>query len=305
MNLASINQGRAAYVAMRKRGLGASAAKSHAIMALEAGRKFYGPEKPGAIWAPDSEGRGAGAAIREGRKLWIENPAALGLRFVGFSDELPGGPGHSGWFVDPDDQSEVCRGAVWQWPARNGESRDVYGYREGSTSRRRGGAWQDSAYLNDAGAGLLFFGDIVKGDKGGRELSRYPANDESLRDCARWADSEAEAAAEKQREWQEAYAIGREAAESLNEAQEARRAALALIREAKGACQPIAALGPALRAALGQSIREHVEAWQEAKAKAAAAWADIPSSLESAFLEGAGRERGGLFGKPASASREA
>lgn len=240
------------------------------------------------------EGATAGAAIREGRKVWIECPADIGLRFVGFSDELPGGPRHTGHYSDVH-QEEVCRGAVWQWPARNGESVYVYGWREGSEGRRNG--WQDTSTGSDSGAGLLFFGDIVRGDKGGRErtLTGWRDNDSDLRDCARWADSEADSAADYSRDYSEAWQAGSEAADVLQEAQEARRAALALIREARANCQPIAALGPALRAALGRSIESHVEAWQDAKERAAAAWRDCPSSLESAFLEGAGRNRGGLF----------
>jgi hypothetical protein len=281
MSILSYDMARRAYVEMRRRGYGAAEAKRQAIGALLGGRKFYGSDKIGGHFG----GRGTEApADRRNAKggIWIETPAALGLRFVGFADELPGGPKETGWYDDAYQES-VYRGAVWQWPARKGESLYVYGWRHGA--ERRGKGWQDDAYLSDHGAGKIDFSEMVKGDKGGRERDAYDA-DADLRDCARWANSMAESDAEESRDYSEAYEQGRKAAELLGEAGEARRAALAIIREAKGACPALASIGEAMRAAIGEKIEESIEAWRDAKREAAKLADDVGRYQAEAFAAG-------------------
>lgn len=100
------------------------------------------------------------------QKRWVEDVQAAGLRFVGYADEVVS-LRHTGWFTD-DQQGDKYRGAVWQLPARNGESLFVYGYEDGC----------------NPGSALIDFD--VTNDKG---------------DAARWADGMAERDAEDAREW--------------------------------------------------------------------------------------------------------
>ena len=63
---------------------------------------------------------------------WIERPESIGLRFVGYSDEILSHLRHTGWYAD-DFQDEKYRGAVWQLPARRGQSRYIAGFEANST----------------------------------------------------------------------------------------------------------------------------------------------------------------------------
>lgn len=75
---------------------------------------------------------------------WVECPSAMGLRFCGFVDEGDSRIRHKGWFTDDfGDNGELLRGAVYQLPARRGNSVFVVGYRSGYSNRD--GEWLDSS----------------------------------------------------------------------------------------------------------------------------------------------------------------
>lgn len=58
---------------------------------------------------------------------WCEDPAAIGLRRVGFADEVSQSIEHRGWFLDDDFQDETARGTVYQLPTRKGRERFIAG----------------------------------------------------------------------------------------------------------------------------------------------------------------------------------
>ena len=127
------------------RGMGATAALERA-KALPAayvkGSEYYGPTG------------GAGAPGERGGR-WIESPAAMGFRFVGWSDEVGGRSfrrvDHSGWFLMPDgDGGEVARGCVYQMPSRDGRAVYVEALRTGGEGRN---GWQS---MSGDDAALIF-----------------------------------------------------------------------------------------------------------------------------------------------------
>lgn len=103
------------------------------------------------------------------------------FRFVGFADEVDGGPDHTGWYADEyRDGSTMMRGAVFQIPARDGSPLFLAGYEWGEGTGKR----------FTSGGGCIEYGG--RGDT-------Y----ESKEEAARAADSLAEYAAEVEREYQE------------------------------------------------------------------------------------------------------
>lgn len=134
---------------------------------------------------------------------WIEN-ASRGLRLVGFADEiLPRSIQHKGWFtMDDGDNGEVYRGVVYQLPARNGETRYVYGY----------------ADPNNDDCALLSF-DLVS-DKA---------------EAAKYADRFAEIFAEYERDYNRAWDAGRRHEALANEIKETRVQVLAIGAEMRAA----------------------------------------------------------------------
>lgn len=102
---------------------------------------------------------------------WCENPAAIGLRFVGHSDDIVR-LGHKGWLTDEAGwNGETLRGVVYQLPSRHGRCMYVYGHSD----------------PNGEAAALLCF-DL---------------DADSKEQAARMADQIAEWAAETEREYQD------------------------------------------------------------------------------------------------------
>lgn len=163
---------------------------------------------------------GYGAPFESGRDVlrWTESTADAGLRFIGWADELPGGPDHTGWFTDDAGEWMTLRGGVWQLPGRNGRARFVYGYAE----------WEGRGEMNP-GSAAICVSDIVESEpcREWESVSDLP----ELRDAARWADSLAEHAAEKERDYRRSYDAGREAAEHDSAAIAARRELLPLLAD--------------------------------------------------------------------------
>lgn len=130
---------------------------------------------------------------------WIEQPESVGLRFVGYADEIIERMRHTGWFTD-NYQDETARGAVYQLPARDGKPRYVYGYND----------------MYNEGAACLSF-DITA-DK---------------EDAARWADNITERMAIESREDCAKFQAEQRLEEIADELTESRQGTLALISEIK------------------------------------------------------------------------
>lgn len=191
----------------RKRGMTATAALE-AARALPAtyvkGREYYGPT--GFAGAPNEDG------LR-----WIESTADAGLRFVGYASDLCGayyGRLPTAHYADDEGWSQY-RAGVWQLPGKGKAARLVAGYQEfdGKSETNPGSARVDCRTIWTAE--MDSYGDLAGHDE--------------TRDAARAADGIAESAAETEREYQEAYARGQDAARADNEAIEARREVLSLV----------------------------------------------------------------------------
>lgn len=90
---------------------------------IAAGRKRYGAKDAAVAVAPWKVGS---TEVRT-----LEGYNALGLRFVGWCDELaPRLVEHRGWFTRSDDFGEVARGAVFLLPGKDGRARAVPGFVE-------------------------------------------------------------------------------------------------------------------------------------------------------------------------------
>lgn len=230
---------------------------------------------------PSAINRGAqlGAAMADGAQ-W-GNPDALGLRFVGWQDELRTRTRdtHSGWFTQPDGwDGEVYRGCVYQLPARNGRARYVPAYREGSTGRKKND-WSDTCGEHSA---ALDFSNVMHGTRG-ENTSRYDTAD-TLLDAARAADSLAESAAEKAREYNEAWQAGQSYRDKRDELKETRGELRALVRELKAARTHSPAICRALRETVSDMRAEMRAAYKETERLKDAVWRDY----YPAFNDGAG-----------------
>ena len=153
---------------------------------------------------PPSEG----GAVR-----WIENTSEVGLRFIGYADEIAG-LRHRGWYIDPFsyDDEDTLRGAVWQLPARHGRAQYVAGYVDP---------------MNEGAARIDF--DVIEGERGGCDYD----HEDAAREAARCADSLAERTAEDEREYRLADAAKQRADELREEANEMRAELCDRIRETR------------------------------------------------------------------------
>jgi len=223
---------------------------------------------------------------------WIENPDGAGLRFVGWSDELAQTRDrHTGWFLYPDgDPGEVARGCVYQMPSRDGRSVYVEAIRTGEHAAE----WRD---IGEDGAAYVFLNTRHMGEPGGEEY-RGPDHYGAFRDAAHGADREAELFAEEERDYQQAYAAGRRAAEYMDKAKEERDGARDLIGEFRTFCRahPTAFDSGhlhAFRTMMRKGIRAHIRDAGRKAEKAeqlAGAWMNAGDRLADAFKEG--RENG-------------
>lgn len=132
---------------------------------------------------------------------WIEN-VSKGWRFVGYADELSRSIQHTGWFTDSDGCSETMRGVVYRLPSRKGKSVYAVGYAD---------PYNDDCALLTVDTSL---------------------DDES--EAAYRADRIAERCAETEREYQDAWQLGREyaeASETISTERQTRRKLIAELRK--------------------------------------------------------------------------
>ncbi len=259
----------------RVRGMGAARAlelaipyalRPHTVRAPQ----WYGPRgQAGQAWQE------SGDSMR-----WLDGYSHLGLRLVGYADELLSGVRHTGWYADCD-QSETLRGAVWQLPGRKGRARFVYGYVE----------FEGREELNPDSAAVCVSDILSLVRKGEDSIWNDQTDSDECRDAARYADGMAESVAETRRDDREAYNAGRDAAERHGEAIEARdkaRAILSELREAKRGpiYPPLVARIPVIRAELCARIAGLLEMISEKRAARDRLWSECPSCMESSWLAG-------------------
>lgn len=165
---------------------------------------------------------------------WIERPESIGLRLVGFADEISRSINNNGWYTN-DFCDETLRGIVFQWPSRHGVERYVYGYADPD---------------NEGAAALCF---DVTDDKD---------------DAARWADSIAEYAASEEREYQSASSARLQFDELASDISDTRKSALRLIAELKAKRRALCD-APAIIAALRSDIEQMLDSIREARERRA------------------------------------
>jgi hypothetical protein len=157
------------------------------------------------------------------RYAWVESPADIGLRFVGFADKLaPRSVRHTGWYTDDDGVGGTFRGVVYRLPRKRGF---IAGYADPH---------------NDGPAFV--------------ELS--PIDHDDVIGAAHAADRIAEMEAEKEREYHRVWQAGQRFRDLGDTIADARRACLALIREGKAARSTLADF-----AALSAAVRERAESY--------------------------------------------
>lgn len=189
---------------------------------------------------------------REGLR-WADDPSAVGLRFVGFADDIAGRAiDHRGWYTGPDGFGEVLRGAVYQLPGRDGRTRYLAAYREGSDGRR---GWADTA---EPGAAAIACREVFESERGGDAV-------EAVWEAARRADSIAETAAEREREYNEAWQAARRWSDLADDIAAARTEARQLVADMRAAIKSGATAAPSICAALRKSLRSLVDAAAELK----------------------------------------
>lgn len=252
----------------RRRLMGASEALERAL-----GLRLAAGQRPANLWYGSRGGFG-GPFTRGGDVLrWTESTADAGLRFIGWADELPGGPNHTGWHTDEHGELETLRGGVWQLPGRNGRARLVYGYTEG----------EGRGEMNP-GSAAICVSDIVESEpcREWESVTDLP----EIRDAARWADGVADNAAEAERDYRAAYDKGREAAEHDAAAIEARGELLSLLAEMrplrKGGFTPLSPAGRVYAA-----LRAHVDSLLETISESRAARDSVWDSVWSSEIEAA------------------
>lgn len=228
-----------------------------------AARLWYGPRG------------GAGAPFKAGGDVlrWIESTADAGLRFIGWADELPGGPDHTGWYCRADDFGDTLRGGVWQLPGKAGEARLLYGYTE----------FEGRGETNP-GSAAVCVSDIVRHPMRG-EFGNVDETD-GARDAARWADGLAESEAERQRDYDESYQAGRRAAELDAESLEARAELRPLLAELRAERKAGGLERPAICAALRRRVDSLLETISAKRAARDSAWGDCPSWAEEGWRAG-------------------
>lgn len=169
---------------------------------------------------------------------WIEDCGAIGLREVGFADDILS-LRHNGWYADAY-QDETYRGQVWQLPARNGRPQFVYGYADPCNE----------------GAALICF-DVELGDDS--------EGADAKREAARGADGLAESFAKSEREYSEAWQAARQWEDLGDDMKAARGKARALVAELRAAIREGKQAGAAICEALRGKLADYAAQWESAR----------------------------------------
>lgn len=203
---------------------------------------------------------------------------------VAAHDVTGAGIDHNGWYDNPHgesfrDGSGLCFGVVCQLPGRDGKARYVAGYQFGDCE---GGPSLDLSTIYESPA-----------------ESSWDTPD-SMVEAARAADSMAESAAEKEREYKTAWGAGSAYADKLESEEAARAEALAILKERRAARATDPGAYPALCAAIRGKVESLVELIRESREERATLangdsdpfyfWTG-EERLRGAFCEGAGLDR--------------
>lgn len=185
----------------RASGRGASAQMALDLARADSakGEMYFG----GSIWKSAKQSK-CGKLNVDNKTRYVEEPSAIGLRFVGYADELVR-LSHRGWYSEAFGE-ETFRGAVYALPGKNRKCRLLHGY----------------VSSEEEGRALICFGDIV-------ESESYA---DALSDAAYMADSLAENEADTARELSRAWHAGQAYAHNLEQIEESREA-LRQISEAR------------------------------------------------------------------------
>lgn len=198
-------------------------------------------------WPKSRSHNAVGAPFGRDNLQWAENPSAIGLRFVGYADELSDWIRHSGWLTN--DYGGAMRGVVYQLPGRKGVSRFIAGYQEFESRKPMNG---DSAALDLR---------TVFCSEPGEDCSRY-GSDGPKREAARHGDSIAESHAETEREYNEAWQAARQWDELGDEMTETRASARQLVRDMRAAIKSGIEAAPSICSALRDRLRALLDQWE-------------------------------------------
>lgn len=181
----------------------------------------------------------AGNGARVDGKQWVENPAAMGLRFVGYVDEIVSGIRHTGWYSDAFQDSKI-RGCVYQLPGRGGKARFVAAHdnEENGAANAGGPAYVDfsTVYTSDFCAEMRSaLASIGKAYQTPAMLQpgywAEAAHESAKKETARAADR----FAEEELEYQTAWQAGSQWADLGNEIESSRDTIKALLAERRAA----------------------------------------------------------------------
>ena len=188
------------------------------------------------------------------RKIWVEDPHAIGLRFIGFADEVcssnyayRGGIDHRGWFTN-DFQDETARGVVYQLPAKNGRARFMHGVADP---------------VNEGAAMLAY--EISEGARENNDRWGASYNPDA-REAAQMADSMAENFAEIERDYNRASSAAFEHEELGESVKTWRRELLEMLRERRALRETHA---PAICKGIRARVSDLLESINEAREKRA------------------------------------
>lgn len=243
--------------------------------------KRYPPSAQGRLmW----ENGGTPYDWRQHEVMFVESPESVGLRVVGYADEIAGRRiEHTGWYSDSF-QSDKYRGVVFQLPSRSGCAVYLSGYQE-----------LDHRDKNMTGGYLVALRrqDWNIGDKGADD---YRHDSDAAKDAARDADSLAEKNAEESRDHDEAWQNGNRYGDLIREGRDLRLQRRKLMVTLRAARADLAKLGTKFPWAdtLCRAIRADIVALKAESARLHAQAEELLSGrasrdpLRSAFAEGAG-----------------
>lgn len=265
-SLATVAQARAAYEAANPQTADAQAPGALPIDSAEghAARSAY----------VNARARAGLYASGTGWQTWPDTDSAF--RDTVAAHDVPGaGIDHNGWYDNPHsesarDGSGLIWGVVCQLPGKGGCARYVAGWQQGGTD---GGPCLDLTRIYSSPA-----------------ESSWDSPDAQA-EAARAADSMAEAAAEAEREYQEAWDMGRQWAELGETVAETRTRTLELLRQNResGGSRDLPAIHATIRDAVCKAWRDICEARAERESLASGLyWSRHNLTPLEAFAEGAG-----------------
>lgn len=236
----------------------ATQALTKARLDVQAGKPIYAPPRQDAsrLTRTDNPWK------REAKAYYVEALEDIGARLIGYSDKICDRLRHTGWFTD-EFQDSSYRGVVVQLPGRNGKARITHGYQESDN----GGFVIDLASLESMPA------------------CDYFKDSDDVRSHARQGDSMAENAAEKTREYNDAWRAGSDYRDLGDTIAATRKEALAILGERKG----LEAINrPALCAAIRAQVESLLSDIRDARKQRAGLIDSVWREYYSAFNDGAG-----------------